>query len=63
MAQMAPGFRGRQQILRTGQFVVPAKAVTQGKQVKSPGSRFRGNDGYENEARDFLIGLQLLSPG
>jgi hypothetical protein len=40
--------RGRgQEILWTGIFVVPAKAGTQGQQLKSLGSRFRGNDGWE----------------
>jgi hypothetical protein len=45
---------GCQEILRTDQFVVPAKAGTQcwpwleqgSKRLKSLGSRFRGNDGY-----------------
>jgi len=32
-----------------GQLVVPAKAGTQEQVTEIPGSRFRGNDGYENE--------------
>ena len=36
--------RGCQEISRTDQFVVPAKAGTQGKRWKFLGSRLRGND-------------------
>ena len=48
---------GCQEILRTGRFVVPAKAGTQEQATEIPGPRLRGNDGCEMRAADFVIGL------
>ena len=48
MADMGPGLRGCQEILRTNKSVVPAQAGTQKQGTEIPGfplsRRFRGND-------------------